>query len=111
MRLFGWFASQRTTTRLSSLAHIVAEQCRESVWHRVAHRAGSLRSTHEAGGYIRSRARHVILRKTRLITLQRPLPTRVEQYIWQTALDLLVARLSPHLVARPAESESSRRAA
>jgi hypothetical protein len=111
MRMFGWFTSQRAKTRLSSLAQIVAEQCRESVWRHVASRAGALQSVDEARGYVRSRARAIVRRKTELITLLRPLPEPVERFIWQTALDLVVRQLAPHLVARTMDKMTLKQAA
>ena len=111
MQLFGWFTSQRAKTRLSSLAQIIAEQCRESVWRQVVARAGSLHSAAEARGYVRSRARSAVRRKTRLITLRRPLPQPVEAFLWQTALDLLVMQLAPHLIVKAEEPRRLQRAA
>ena len=111
MGLLGWIASRQIKARVTRLAPIVAEQCREAVWCHVLSRAGTLRSDAEARGYVRARAGRIVQRKIQLVTLQSPLPAAVERLLWETSVELVVGQLTPHLVVREHASTTLRKAA
>ena len=112
MGLLDWISRRPSETKLASLAEIVAEQCRESVWQRVARRAGTLQSLPEAQGYVRTRGGVLVRQKAaHLVRMQDAIPAAAEQKIVERATSLVAGQLVTHLLQPQPVYVTDRRAA